>query len=146
MHLHTGSSCDDYGPHWHPADVPAGTPGVPVVQAALNMPPVGRGEVGNILVGEDGTGVLEFTTPFWSLGGDSNTDILDKLIIFHETGDTFGADPHAHQMNIHTESEVQESHPSETTQSALDDTSMGTLDVQPGGGAKIGCGKIVLIE
>jgi Cu-Zn family superoxide dismutase len=81
MHLHTGSSCADYGPHWHPMGVPAGTPGIPVVQATPDMPPIGRGEVGNILVGEDGTGILEFTTPFWSLGGDPNTDILGKLIM-----------------------------------------------------------------
>ena len=145
MHLHTGSSCADYGPHWHPMGVPAGTPGIPVVQATLDTPPIGRGEVGNILAGEDGTGILEFTTPFWSLGGDPNTDILGKLIIIHETGDTFAPDPHAH----HTESEQQESQPSETTEThppSNNDTSMGMHPVQPGGGSKIGCGMIVLME
>ena len=38
---------------------------------------------------------LEFKTPFWSLGGDPNTDILGKLIMVHETGDTFLTNPHA---------------------------------------------------
>ena len=56
MHLHTGSSCADAGPHWHPMGTPAGTPGIPVVQSILDTPPIGIGEVGNISVAEDGTG------------------------------------------------------------------------------------------
>ena len=149
VHLHTGSSCADFGPHWHPMDIPAGTPGIPVAQAALNMPPIGRGEVGNILVGESGTGILEFTTPFWSLGGDPNTDILGKLIMIHETGDTFATNPHAHHMNMHMESEQQESQSSETTETpppSHDDASMVMHAVQLGGGSKIGCGMIVLMK
>lgn len=85
-HLHIGSSCVDVGPHWHPMDVPAGSEGVPVAEAATDTPPIGIGEIGNIRVGEDGTGVLEFTTPFWSIGGEPSTDILGKLILIHETG------------------------------------------------------------
>ena len=94
-HLHIGS-CTDVGPHWHPMGIPAGTVGVPVAEATPDMPPIGVGEIGNIPVGEDGTGVLEFTTPLWSLGGDPSTDILGKLILIHETGDTFQTNPHAH--------------------------------------------------
>ena len=94
-HLHIGS-CTDVGPHWHPLEVPAGTVGVSVAEATPDMPPIGVGEIGNIPVGEDGTGILEFTTPLWSLGGDPNTDILGKLILIHETGDTFQTHPHAH--------------------------------------------------
>ena len=58
------------------------------------MPPIGVGEIGNIPVGEDGTGVLEFTTSLWSLGGAPSTDILGKLMLIHETGDTFQTNPH----------------------------------------------------
>ena len=94
-HLHIGS-CTNVGPHWHPMEVPAGTVGVPVAEATPEMPPIGVGEIGNIPVNEDGTGVLEFTTPLWSLGGDPGTDILGKLILIHETGDTFQTNPHAH--------------------------------------------------
>ena len=94
-HLHIGT-CADVGPHWHPMGVPAGTVGVSVAEATPEMPPIGVGEIGNIPVGEDGTGVLEFTTPFWSLGGDPNTDILGKLMLIHETGDTFQTNPHVH--------------------------------------------------
>lgn len=94
-HLHIGS-CTNVGPHWHPMEVPAGTVGVPVAEATPEMPPIGVGEIGNIPVNEDGTGVLEFTTPLWSLGGAPGTDILGKLILIHETGDTFQTNPHAH--------------------------------------------------
>ena len=94
-HLHIGT-CADVGPHWHPMEIPAGTVGVPVAEATPDMPPIGVGEIGNILVGEDRTGTLEFATPFWSLGGDPNTDILGKLMLIHETGDTFQTNPHAH--------------------------------------------------
>ena len=94
-HLHEGT-CTDVGAHWHPMAVPAGTVGVPVAEATPDMPPIGVGEIGNIPVNEDGTGVLEFTTPFWSLGGDPSTNILGKLLLIHETGDTFQTSPHAH--------------------------------------------------
>ena len=110
-HLHIGSSCDDIGPHWHPMDVPAGTAGVSVAEATLDTPPIGIGEIGNIPVVEDGTGILEWTTPFWSIGGDPNTDILGKLILIHETGDTFQTNPHAHQTggstHTHTMGQIQ---------------------------------------
>lgn len=156
MHLHTGSSCTDIGPHWHPMSVPAGTPGIPVVQATLDVPPIGVGEIGNISVGEDGTGVLEFMTPFWSLGGDPNTDILGKLIMVHETGDTFLTNPHAHHMqmqmdmNMEIGTDMQTTpphfHPPGTPPHSHANTQMNIPPIQPGGGAKIGCGMIALTE
>ena len=94
-HLHIGS-CTNVGPHWHPMEVPAGTVGLPLAEATPEMPPIGVGEIGNISVNADGTGVLEFTTPLWSLGGAPGTDILGKLILIHATGDTFQISPHAH--------------------------------------------------
>ena len=100
-HLHIGS-CTDVGPHWHPMGIPAGTVGVPVAEATSDLPPIGVGEIGNIPVSEDGTGVLDFTTLLWSLGGDPNTDILGKLMLIHETGDTFQTNPHAHHTGTGT--------------------------------------------
>ena len=152
IHLHTGSSCADAGPHWHPMGIPAGTSGIPVVQATLNTPPIGVGEVDNISVGEDGTGILEFKTPFWSLGGDSNTDILGKLIMIHETGDTFLTNPHAaHQntqtdMNMEVEMTAPHFHPPGTPPHSHANTQMNVPAIQPGGGARIGCGVIALKE
>ena len=154
MHLHTGS-CTDIGPHWHPMGIPAGTPGIPVVQATLDTPPIGIGEIGNISVGEDGTGILAFTTPFWSLGGDSNTDILGKLIMIHETGDTFLTNPHhAHTMNTQMDMNMEvdaqvvqpHEHPPGTPPHSHANTSAVVPPIQPGGGARIGCGMIALTE
>lgn len=152
VHLHTGSSCDDIGPHWHPMGIPAGTPGIPVVQATLNTPPIGIGEVGNISVSEDGTGILEFMTPFWSLGGDPKTDILGKLIMVHETGDTFLTNPYAsHQnmqmdMNMNTEMVQPHFHPPGTPAHSHANTQTNIPAMQPGGGVRIGCGVIALQE
>lgn len=115
-HLHLGS-CDDIGPHWHPMGIPAGTVGVSVAESTPDSPPIGIGEIGNIPVGEDGIGMLEFTTPFWSVGGDPNTDILGKLILIHETGDTFRTNPHAHNTTgMHTHNIPQMQTGMETTQ------------------------------
>ena len=152
IHLHTGSSCTDAGPHWHPMGIPAGTPGIPVVQATLNTPPIGIGEVGNISVSEDGTGILEFMTPFWSLGGDPNTDILGKLIMVHETGDTFLTHPHAHNMNTQMDMNMDiqtippHFHPPGTPAHSHTNTQTNVPAIQPGGGARIGCGLIALKE
>lgn len=152
IHLHTGGSCTGIGPHWHPMGIPAGTSGIPVVQATLNTPPIGIGEVGNISAGEDGTGILAFTTPFWSLGGDPNTDILGKLIMIHETGDTFLTNPHAaHQnmqmdMNMDMETIPPHFHPPGTPAHSHPNTQVNVPAIQPGGGARIGCGVIALME
>ena len=150
LHLHIGSSCADAGPHWHPMGLPAGTPGIPIVQATLNTPPIGIGEVGNISVSEDGTGILEFMTPFWSLGGDPNTDILGKLIMIHETGDTFLTHPHAQPMNTQTEMNMEtvqpHFHPPGTPPHPHPNVQMNIPPILPGGGAKIGCGLIELTE
>ena len=146
MHLHIGSSCDTIGPHWHPMGVPVGTPGIPVVQATLDTPPIGVGEVGNIRIGTDGTGTLEFMTPFWSLGGDPKTDILGKLIMVHETGDTFLTHPHAQPMKMQTDMNMEpvqpHFHPPGTPPHSHANTQTTIPPIQPGGGAKIGCGLI----
>ena len=150
MHLHIGSSCNDIGPHWHPMGIPAGIPGIPVVQATRDAPPIGVGEVGNISVGEDGTGILEFKTPFWSLGGDPNTDILGKLIMVHETGDTFLTNPHTSHRNMQMDTNMEtvqpHFHPAGTPPHSHANTQMNVPAIQPGGGAKIGCGLIELKE
>ena len=102
-HLHIGN-CADVGPHWHPMGVPTGNIGIPVAEATLETPPIGIGEIGNIPVDENGTGVLEFTTPSGQLAEIRGTDILGKLILIHETGDTFRTHPHLHgSPMIHTD-------------------------------------------
>lgn len=118
-HLHIGS-CTDIGPHWHPMEVPAGTVGVPVAEATLGTPPIGIGEIGNIPVGENGTGVLEFTTPLWSVGGKPSTDILGKLILIHKTGDTFRTNPHGHHTAMPTTAANAGTHPHNIGQTQME--------------------------
>ena len=150
LHLHIGSSCDDIGPHWHPIGIPAGIPGISIVQATLDTPPIGVGEVGNISVGEDGTGILEFKTALWSLGGDPNTDILGKLIMVHETGDTFLTNPHASHMPMNADMNMEtvqpHFHPPGTPPHPHPNAQMNIPPILPGGGARIGCGLIALKE
>ena len=104
----------------------------------------------SISVSEDGTGILEFKTPFWSLGGDPNTDILGKLIMVHETGDTFLTNPHASHMPMNADMNMERVqphfHPPGTPPHSHPNVQMNIPPILPGGGAKIGCGLIVLKE
>lgn len=132
-HLHTGT-CDDIVPHWHPIEIPAGVSGVPVAEATRETPPVGIGEIGNIRVGEDGTGVLEFTTPFWTLDENPRSGILGKLILIHEAGDTFHSIPHLPDhtpihADMHEMEAAHDEHPEVS-----------------GPGAKIGCGVLGILN
>ena len=160
-HLHNGTDCANAEGHWHPTHIPIGTIGIPIVEATAEMPPVGRGEIGNIQVGEYGTGTLEFTTSFWSLGGDSGTDILGKLLMIHEKGDTFETPP-AVDADIAPPVEqppvivipgpgepierVKVPEPVLVTKMAdpADDPALAPIVV--GGGARLACGVITLTE
>ena len=77
-HLHNGD-CAEIGPHWHPMNIRSGYSGIPVAEATLEVPPVGIGEIGNIPVDETGVGILEFTTPFWTIGTGEINDVLGKV-------------------------------------------------------------------
>jgi len=131
-HLHDGD-CAEIGPHWHPMSVPSGYSGVPVAEATLEMPPIGIGEIGNILVDETGTGTLEFTTPFWTIGTGETNDILGRLIVVHEAGDSFLENlthqEHGVMLMEHTEMEVE-----------TDPADNPAIVMNPG--AKIGCGVV----
>ena len=160
-HLHNGTDCANAEGHWHPTHIPIGTIGVPIVEATAEMPPVGRGEIGNIQVGEDGTGTLEFTTSFWSLGGDSGTDILGKLLMIHEKGDTFETPP-AVDADIAPPVEqppvivipepgepierVKVPEPVLVTKMADPDDDPALAPIVVGGGARLACGVIALTE
>ena len=124
-HLHDGD-CAEIGPHWHPMSIPSGYSGVPVAEATLEAPPIGIGEIGNILVDETGTGTLEFTTPFWTIGTGETNDILGRLIVVHEAGDSF-LENLTHQE--HAEMEVE-----------TDPADSPAIVMNPG--AKIGCGVV----
>lgn len=131
-HLHDGD-CAEIGPHWHPMSIPSGHSGVPVAEATLEEPPVGIGEIGNIPVDEIGTGILEFTTPFWTIGTGETNDILGKLIVIHEAGDSFLENLTHQEHGImpmeHAEMEME-----------ADPTESHAIVMTPG--AKIGCGVV----
>ena len=134
-HLHNGD-CTEIGPHWHPVDIPSGHSGVPVAEATLDMSPIGIGEIGNIPVDETSSGVLEFTTSFWTIGTGESNDILGKLIIIHEAGDSFLMNP-AHQGH----GGMQMEHAAmEHLEIEMDSDKHSTIMMDPG--AKIGCGII----
>jgi hypothetical protein len=70
--------------------------------------------------------------------------------MIHETGDTFLTNPHVHQMNMQMEMDTQmvqpHFHPSGTPAHSHANTSAVVPPIQPGGGARIGCGTIALIK
>lgn len=41
------------------------------------------GDIGSIYVGDDGTGIIEFTTDLWEMGTGSDFDIIGRSIIIH---------------------------------------------------------------
>ena len=41
------------------------------------------GDIGNVLIGSDGTGSLQISTDLWSVGTGRNDDILGKVVIVH---------------------------------------------------------------
>ena len=129
-HLHNGD-CAEVGAHWHPMNIPSGYSGIPVAEATLEVPPVGIGEIGNIPVDETGTGILEFTTPFWTIRTGETNDILGKLIVIHEAGDSFLENlthqEHGFMLMEHAEMETNPTH-------------SPAIVMNPG--AKIGCGVV----
>ncbi len=89
VHLHLNGDCssDDAasaGPHWNPADEPHGRLG----HGAAHM-----GDIGNIDVGNDGRGVLTFSTKEWQAATGTAADVVGHAIIVHATDDDFTSQP-----------------------------------------------------
>lgn len=89
VHIHEIGDCssDDAksaGGHWNPTVEDHGKWG---------KAPHHLGDIGNIVVGEDGTGALSLTTDRWTLGGGADNDIYGKAIIVHADPDDFTSQP-----------------------------------------------------
>lgn len=90
VHLHQNGDCSgatamNVGPHWNPTSEPHGRRGTS---------PYHRGDIGNIMVGPDGAGVLAVTAEDWNIGGsDPSRDILNKAIIVHANADDYVSQP-----------------------------------------------------
>ena len=88
-HIHEIGDCssDDgksAGGHWNPTAMDHGKWG---------DEPFHLGDIGNILVGEDGKGALMLTTDRWATGGGGDNDVLGKAVIIHAGTDDFTSQP-----------------------------------------------------
>ena len=89
VHIHASGDCSapdgtSAGGHWNPTDVAHGKWGV----GEFHL-----GDIGNITVGEDGTGSIELTTDLWEIGTGSDVDVVGKGIIVHAGADDFTSQP-----------------------------------------------------
>ncbi len=89
VHIHEKGDCSapdgtSAGGHWNPTNVAHGKWG----EGEFHL-----GDIGNITVGEDGTGTIELTTDLWEMGTGSNLDIVGTGIIVHADADDFISQP-----------------------------------------------------
>ena len=89
VHIHEYGDCSSgdgtsAGGHWNPTGVAHGKWG----EGEFHL-----GDLGNINVGEDGTGAFELTTDLWEMGTGSDIDIVGRGIIVHAGADDFTSQP-----------------------------------------------------
>ena len=89
FHIHENGDCSapdgkSAGGHWNPMDVAHGKWGADEFHL---------GDIGNISVGEDGTGRMTLTTDLWEIGTGSDIDVVGKGIIVHADADDFVSQP-----------------------------------------------------
>lgn len=87
VHIHQVGDCsaDDAtsaGPHWNPE---GHVHGMPETSSHL-------GDLGNMIVREDGKGAITIRKPAWTAGDGSEHDVIGKAIVFHANVDDF-SDP-----------------------------------------------------
>ena len=90
VHLHETGDCtaDDgssAGGHWNPMGVAHGNR---ATDANFH-----QGDIGNLVVGEDGGGSLSMEIEGWTVGGPDETNILNKAVIVHAGPDDFTSQP-----------------------------------------------------
>lgn len=96
IHIHEHGDCSasdgkSAGGHWNPGNTAHGKWGEGEHHA---------GDIGNILVGEDGKGTLDLETDKWCLGcGDPLKNILGKAIVVHDGPDDFVSQPSGNAGN-----------------------------------------------
>ena len=89
VHIHEYGDCSSpdgssAGGHWNPTHTAHGRWG----EGAFHL-----GDLGNITVGEDGTGIIELTTDLWEIGTGSERDVVGKAIVLHAGADDFSTQP-----------------------------------------------------
>jgi Cu-Zn family superoxide dismutase len=89
VHLHEIGDCSSpdgtsAGGHWNPSGVDHGQWGAE---------PFHLGDIGNLEVGDDGRGSLKMMTDLWSIGTGSESDVVGRAIIVHQSVDDFVTQP-----------------------------------------------------
>ncbi|QTD37138.1 superoxide dismutase family protein [Polaribacter batillariae] len=90
IHIHeigdcTASDGKSAGGHWNPTNKNHGK---------WMEEPFHIGDIGNLVVGEDGKGTIERETNLWSVGGkDAKKNVVGHAIIIHEGPDDFSSQP-----------------------------------------------------
>ena len=89
VHIHENGDCSaidgtSAGGHWNPTDVAHGKWG----EGEFHL-----GDIGNMTVGDDGTGTIELSTELWEIGTGSIIDVVGKGIIVHADADDFVSQP-----------------------------------------------------
>ena len=87
VHIHTGV-CGDTATiegHWNPTNERHGRRGVDEE--------FHRGDIGNIHIGDDGTGTLTLSADDWTIGGSDDTNIVGNLVIVHAGADDYTSQP-----------------------------------------------------
>lgn len=89
VHIHENGDCSaadasSAGPHWNPTDAQHGKRG----SGSFHT-----GDIGNIDVGSDGTGILTVVARDWSLDAGGENDPVGKAIVVHAQADDFTTQP-----------------------------------------------------
>lgn len=90
VHLHEKADCSSTdaksaGDHWNPTSEKHGRLG--------STPHAHMGDIGNLKVGPNGKGRLKFKTRSWTIGGRSDTNVMDHAIVIHAKADDFRTQP-----------------------------------------------------
>ncbi|UII19744.1 superoxide dismutase family protein [Fulvivirga ligni] len=89
VHIHETGDCSapdgkSAGGHWNPTGVEHGKRGSGQFH---------KGDIGNITIGEDGTGTLTITAEDWTIGGADDSNVVGHAIIVHAGPDDFTSQP-----------------------------------------------------
>lgn len=88
VHFHEHGDCSNNGEdahgHWNPTGEDHGE---------WNKGAYHSGDIGNVKLDRDGKATINIESNRWTIGGDSNTNILSKAIIVHSGVDDYKTQP-----------------------------------------------------
>ncbi|HCX22024.1 MAG: hypothetical protein CMB80_29050 [Flammeovirgaceae bacterium] len=106
VHMHSGP-CTQPGMHWNQGfDMTTYF----CTESSLGLPwaKPRAGDVGNVSVGYDGSGIFTLKTDIWKLASGNSLDIIDLSIVIHEMQDDFvgECDPSHDHTHTHANAKV----------------------------------------